>query len=127
MQMDMKDALSRVRPYIPDQPISRGGDSLFARDLVRGAYQRGKQGAIFRLSRVDAGDMGAWNDQRMQRRLGIHVAERNDIVGRVHDLRGSLPVSDATEQTGVAPLSSHEHSILPTGNEQVTWCVQSVA
>ena len=82
-----------------------GGD-LPAETDQRGHGLRGPIGQLGGVRGVQARD-----DEDVERRLGVEVAERDGVVGLRDDLGRDLPRHDATEQ-----------AVIPHGGHGVTKC-----
>lgn len=96
--MEVEDALPGVRPNIEHQPVAAIGQPFFPGDAVRGAKEGGEQLGIERVRFIDAADVVARNHQDVRRRLGMDVAESDDLIVLIDDLSWDLARRDAAER-----------------------------
>ena len=77
VEMKMKHALAAVRTGIDDEAIPGICNSFQIRDLIAGQHQTSEQHTIRIMKLGNRGEMLSRDDERMYRRLGIDVVERN--------------------------------------------------
>jgi hypothetical protein len=108
VRVDVLDGLAGVGPRVEHHTVTGVGHAFGPRDLVRQRYHVVKQAVI------GLGEGGhvlvvlLGNDQDMQRRLRVDVAERQGTVTLEHARGGHLTVGDSAEQ-------AVGHVVDPTG------------
>lgn len=107
VQVDVENALARVRPDVPDEAVAALGDALFARDMIGCLDQGGEYRAIFGLRRMDAGNMGTWDDERVEGRLRVYIAEGDDGIVAIDLGAGDLAGDDAAEEAVFVEWCAH--------------------
>jgi len=104
--MDVVDDLPALGPGIAGEavPALRVADALA--EEARHVDAPPDQRSVARLEARDGLDVASRDDQEMDRRLRVEVAERHDLVVFVLDLGRALLGRDATEDAGLGHGSS---------------------
>ena len=96
--MQMKYALTRVRPRIDHDTKAALGDSVVASELTRYHENLADDCANFRLDVEDTRNVLARDDEKMNRRLGIDVFEDHNVIVLIHDVGLDLSADDTAKQ-----------------------------
>ena len=97
MEMKMKHALAAMRTGVDDDAVPGVGNSLQFRNLVASQHQTPEQLTIRFLQFSNRGHMFSGNDERMCRRLGIDIVERDHYLVLIDKRRGNGPRDDFAE------------------------------
>ena len=93
----MAHCLTAVLPTVIDNPVSSGKIELSG-DLGDCLKNMRNDITILRRNFIGAGDVLFGNYQKMNRRLGVNVVKRQDLLIFVNLLRRDLPRSDFAKQ-----------------------------
>src|SRR5690349_19537365 len=94
VEMQVKDALPRVRARIDHDPEAALRDSLVAGELTRRHKNLADDRAVFRFNIENTRDMFARNDEKMNRRLGIDVPEDHHVIVLIDDVGFDFSADD---------------------------------
>ena len=91
MEMKMKHALAAMQTGIDDEAVPSIGNPLLFCDRITGRQQTPEEPDIRILKFGHRGHMSSGNNERMRRRLGIDIVERNHQIVLIDEHRGNGP------------------------------------
>ncbi len=80
MNREVRDGFAGIESIIDDEAEAAFGDAQFSGNLARGSEHAAEERSVFRRGCGDPGNGTAGNDEHMDRRLGIRVMKRNEII-----------------------------------------------
>ena len=99
--MDMPDRLAAVTSGVEDDPVTAAGDAFSDRDLVGMRYHLGQQPVPGRGKLGHVSVMSTGDNQHVNRRLRVNVAEGDDPVILKDDVCRNFTRDDALEDRGL--------------------------
>lgn len=110
VKVQMKDGLPAVPARIGDHAESRGSKPLVVRNLGAGQEETAEERLIGLIRILKRSDVTLGNHQRMHRRLGIDIVERQSFFVLVDDRGRNTPFDDTAEYAG-----AHDRPLLLAG------------
>ena len=99
MEMKVEHALAAMRTGIDDDTIPGIGNPLQFRNFVAGQQQTSEEPNIRILQFGHRRDMFSGNDERVRRRLGIDIVERDHRIIFIDQGCGNSPRDDFAKET----------------------------
>ena len=98
MEMKMKHTLAAMRTGIDDEAVPGIGNPLLFCDRITGRHQTPEEPDIRILKFGHRGHMFSGNNERMRRRLGIDIVERDHHIVLIDKHRGNGPRDDFAKE-----------------------------
>src|SRR5688572_16158234 len=96
VHVEMRDQLPAVLTLINDEPIALV-QPLGSRDIMRHPQHLPQQVAVMLREVLDTLEVAHRDDEQMHRGLRLDVADHDDLIVAVHEVRFQLPVDDLAE------------------------------
>jgi len=98
MEMKMKHALAAMCTGVDNEAVPGIGNPLLFCDRITGRHQTPEQPGIRILKFGHRGHMFSGDDERMRRRLGINIVERDHHIIFIHERCGNGPRDDFAKE-----------------------------
>ena len=99
MEMKMKHALAAMCTGVDDEAVPGIGNPFLFCDRITGQHQTPEKPDIRILQFGHRGHMFSGDDERMRRRLGIDIVERDHHIVLIYERRWNGPCEDFAENT----------------------------